>query len=127
MQDNASLDFGGGKGAGALPLHEEGKVDGTRSSLHDVGALLDVADRIVDVTDPNSVSEAACQSFRETSFGKQVLRDLHENGIVNIPYGVSEDDAAQKASVVVGAAKTLLLGVRFTESQRRSKGRRGTC
>lgn len=60
MQGNASLDFGGGGDAGTLPLHDEGKVDGARTSLRGLVASLDVADRIVDVTDCNSVTEAAC-------------------------------------------------------------------
>lgn len=53
--------------------------------------------------------EAACQAFQETDFGKKVRKELHENGIVNIPYGVSEDDALEMASVVHKSAGELML------------------
>lgn len=62
-------------------------------------------------TAKNSVAtEAACETFRETEFGKKVKKDLHVHGIVNVPYGASEEDALRMAGVVCGAAQNLVLG-----------------
>lgn len=66
--------------------------------------------------------EAACQVFQETDFGKKVKKELHEDGIVNIPYGVSEDDALEMASVVRERAKDLMLSDKPHRERKMIKG-----
>ncbi|CAM9999367.1 unnamed protein product [Ectocarpus fasciculatus] len=70
----------------------------------------------------SGATEVACQNFRETDFGKEVMHGLHVDGIVNIPYGESEEDALSMAGVVCGAAQDLVLGEKPHKERIMSKG-----
>lgn len=69
----------------------------------------DLADAVLDPSDRVEMLLSAGQTFRETAFGKKVVLDISRDGFSNIPFCATEDDALEKASAVVDAAKTHVL------------------
>ncbi|CAM9986978.1 unnamed protein product [Ectocarpus sp. 6 AP-2014] len=89
-----------GKTTGGVPTPAHDARDAVRNLM----ASLDAAEN------RSGAIEVACQAFRETGFGKEVVHGLYSDGIVNIPYGESEESALSMAGVVCGAAQDLMLG-----------------
>ncbi|CBN80317.1 conserved unknown protein [Ectocarpus siliculosus] len=89
-----------------------------RDAVQNLMASLDAAA----AENQSGAIEVACQDFRETAFGKEVMHDLHVDGIVNIPYGTSEADALSMAGVVRGAAQDLVLGEKPHRERVKIKG-----
>ena len=77
--------------------------------MKDLVGAYDAADAALDPTDRVEMCSAASQAFRETAFGKNVVLEISRDGISNIPFGATGDDAFEKASVVVDAANRCIL------------------
>lgn len=79
-----------------------------RDVVRDLMGGYDLADAVLDPTDRVEMFLSAGQTFRETAFGKVVLK-ISRDGFSNIPFCATEDDALEKASAVVDAANTHIL------------------
>ncbi|CAN0161494.1 unnamed protein product [Ectocarpus sp. 6 AP-2014] len=88
-----------------------------RDVVQELVTALDVADSVSDRTDGFEMISAACHTFLQTDFGKNVVTEIIDDGITNIPFGQNEKDALENASIVVDAGvKHMLTGTPHREA-----------